>query len=105
MPVKAIELFHDFQQNLSADYLDQFDTATLVVQHCLLDLNYHLTSQSARLSDFGLPNPEQKLNEIFLEEAAFFDRREELSKFAITQEGQLLQQQHKAYQEILTAVK
>lgn len=96
IPVNAIELFNDYQNRLSADYLDQFDVLILVIQKCLLDLSYHLESQSARLSNFGLPEPESKVDEIFLEEAAFLDRQEELSDFARVNEGLLLEQQLEA---------
>lgn len=104
IPVTAIELFNDFQEQLSADYLDRFGSAILAVQHCLHDLSYHLASQSAQLIDFGLPNPECRVDEVFLEEVAFFDRREEFSQCAINQERLLLEQQNVVYQEILNTI-
>lgn len=47
IPGNAIELFNDYHEQHLADYLDQCDMPTLVIQKCLVDLSYHLPSQSA----------------------------------------------------------
>lgn len=71
--VIVIQLFNDCQEQFRADCLDQFDSATLVIQYCLLDLSYHLASQSAWFSDHGLPNLKDRVDKVFMEEATFFD--------------------------------
>lgn len=104
IPVAAIKLFDQYQEYLSADYLDQFDTAPQVIQYCLPDLSRHLATQSARLSDFGLPDPEEKVNELFLKNAAFFDQQEDRSNLATLHERLLFGEEAEAYHTILDAV-
>lgn len=48
IPINTIDLFNNYQEQLLADYLAQFDVPTLVFQKCLLDRSYGLGSQSAR---------------------------------------------------------
>lgn len=104
IPVAAVELFKRYQEELTADYLDRFDSATLVMQHCLLDLSNHLACNSARLSEFGLSEPEEQVDKLFMEEATFGDRRIELSMLATEHEQLLLEQQATAYKTILNIV-
>ena len=58
-PTNAIVLFDNYQEELMADYLDQFSSAEIAADSALRDLERFLKAQGSRLVDFGLPQPEQ----------------------------------------------
>ncbi|RPA91335.1 hypothetical protein L873DRAFT_1848340 [Choiromyces venosus 120613-1] len=53
-----------------ADYLDQFSSAELATDLALHDLERYLNTQSSKLADFGLPQPEQQSSLLQLEQAS-----------------------------------
>lgn len=102
--IHAIELFNDYQEDLSADYFDEFDSPIIVVQKCLLDISYQLSSQSARLSDFSLRKHESKVDGIYLKAAEFAHRQPVLSARTDWDESLLLEEQFRAYYKVLKAI-
>ncbi|RPB02902.1 hypothetical protein L873DRAFT_1841541 [Choiromyces venosus 120613-1] len=70
LPMNAIPLFNLYQEQLIADYLDQFGSAELATDLALRDLERYLNTQSSKLADFGLPQPEQQSSLLQLEQAS-----------------------------------
>jgi hypothetical protein len=103
-PHPAVNLFIAFQEQLSADHMDRTQNAPLALQFTLKDIASALISQSAKLSDFGLPNPEENVDELLLEDAIFEDRRSELLELSETQIQNLLPEQKLAFQAVISAV-
>lgn len=103
-PCPAINLFEKYQENLSADYLDKYDSPAESLQHTLLDLSRHLVLNGGQLKDFGLPEPEERMNELYLEDNAFSHRRDELVELSIAMQLHLLPAQLYVFQTILQAI-
>ncbi|KAH0603502.1 uncharacterized protein H6S33_007824 [Morchella sextelata] len=104
IPVTAIELFEEYQEALSADYLDQYDSPIMVMNKCLEGIAKHLAAQGSRLTDFGLPQPQNLIDEISMEALAFDHRRTELTEMAIASQEQLLPQQLDAFDTIMNNI-
>jgi hypothetical protein len=77
-PTPAIEAFQRFQEQLTADYMDETQSADRALQQTLTIMSWYLLSQRCRLSDFGLPEPEPHISDVHLEQSEFEHRREEL---------------------------
>ncbi|KAH8147851.1 uncharacterized protein LAJ45_07952 [Morchella importuna] len=104
IPVAAIELFEEYQEALSADYLDQYDSPIMVMNKCLEGIARHLAAQGSRLTDFGLPQSQNLTDEISIETLAFDHRSIELTEIAILSREQLLPQQMDAFDTIMNNI-
>ena len=69
-PTNAITLFDTYQEELMADYLDQYSSADLATESSLRDLGRYLNTQGSRLADFGLPQPDGQSSLLQLEQAS-----------------------------------
>jgi len=69
-PTNAITLFDRHQEQLMADYLDQYTSAEVATNLALHDLARYLSTQGSRLADFGLPQPDEQSSLLQLEQAS-----------------------------------
>lgn len=104
IPTRAVLLFDQFLEELSADYLDQFENPLTATDYCLTNLAKLLTAQGSRLSDFGLPEPNLRCSELILDQEAFAQRHEDLFWQYSENEYKLLSEQQQAYFEIIEAL-
>ena len=74
VPASTVELFRSFQEQLSADYIDQSYSADRVLALTLQDIGRFLQAGGSSLRNFGLPEPHiARLNEQVLEQSFFSD--------------------------------
>ena len=104
IPSNAIDLFDQFLEELSADFLDDSESPRTSTEHCLLDLSKFLAAQGAWLRDFGLPEPQHQFSEFVFEQQAFEQRQEELFWQYTENEEKLSPEQQNAYFQILEAI-
>ena len=75
----VLEIFQQFQEQLTADYLDDTQCPTSSFNMLLLDLSRHIRAQGGTLTSFGLPEPLQRGDEVRQELDYFEGRRNELA--------------------------
>jgi hypothetical protein len=72
LPCSAVDVFRTFEEDLTADYLDQGLTPSDALASTLLDIDSYLRSGGSSLRDFGLPDaPERRLSELEVEDLFF----------------------------------
>jgi len=70
VPTNAIPLFDHHQEQLMADYLDEYNSAQVATDLALRDLERYLSTQDSRLANFGLPQPDRHPSLLQLEQAS-----------------------------------
>jgi hypothetical protein len=67
IPAPALELWEKYKDELSADRTERFATADQAYLEALRDIKRLLTPRGSNLSDFGLSDPGQRINELDIE--------------------------------------
>ena len=96
----VLDLFQEFQQQLSADHIDHTQCYQSSFNMTLLDISHHLRIQGASLTAFGLPEPLQCGDDIQKESDYFEGRHEELAAEAHNLLSTLSRDQRLIYNEI-----
>ena len=100
-PTNAITLFDRHQEQLMADYLDQYNSAELATDLALRDLDRYLRTQGSRLADFGLPQPDRQTSLLQLEQVHFASQYINLTEKYQDDEISLSNEQLDAYYMVL----
>lgn len=103
-PAPAVTLFQQYQLQLSMDFIDRTQNAVQSLQLTLLSISNHLRMQNLKLSDFGLPEPQAGLDEVFHEYSLYEPRQVELNAVAQSQLLLLNTEQRIVYDTIINSV-
>lgn len=100
----ALTLFQRYQDALTVDFVNRTGSAEIALNQALNEIGIHLAAQGGKLSDYGLPDPGVKSNEVADEYALFEDRVDLLLEQSYQQRQLLNPEQLLAYQTILCSV-
>jgi len=67
LPAPALEWWEKYQEELSADHTERFSTADQAYLEVLRGIKHLLTPRGSNLSNVGLPDPRQRMNELDIE--------------------------------------
>jgi hypothetical protein len=104
LPAPALELWEKYNNELSADHSERFSNPDLAYFEALRDIERLLTPRGSHLSDFGLPDPGQRINELDIERETFGPRIDELSRTANDMISKMVPQQLEAFNILYTAI-
>jgi hypothetical protein len=74
IPAPGLELREKYKDELSADHIEQFAPADQRYMEALRDMEHLLTTCGSNLSNFGLPEPGQRINQLDIERETFSPR-------------------------------
>jgi len=104
IPAPALELWEKYKDELSADHSERFGRTDRAYLEALRDIERVLTLRGSNLSDFGLPDPGNGINELEIEYQSFGLRIEELSRTADDMIARMNPQQLEAFNVLYTMV-
>jgi hypothetical protein len=104
IPAPALELWEKYKDELSADHTERFATADQAYLEALREIEHLLTPRGSNLSDFGLPDPGERINELDIERENFSPRIDILSHTAHDMISRMNPQQLAAFDVLYTAI-